>query len=262
MKIELLELVDSKTSRGNLPKGWYNINGDVFLVKGNFHPNMTSGHTYDPYSEAMATLIARRLGFEHINYMLLPKQYFPDLDVYGINHVSICKKLTLPQQTMRPLQRYLIDRFGVSKEDAFMQYKQVLPSLPLYKMLVFDAFTGNEDRHLFNIDIIVDVLTGEERLAPIFDNGASLLSWVDAKDLKLASHFNKLDRAKPFRTTHQKQIKLVDQKIFPKINLDALYTTIIQDITPILRLLPEDRANAIVKYLKWRMRYIGKVMEE
>ncbi|MEC2463882.1 hypothetical protein P9X10_03045 [Bacillus cereus] len=261
MEIKLLQLVDSKTSRGNLPKGWYMINGGVYLVKGNFHPNTLLGHTYDPYSEAMATLIARRLNFEHINYMVVPKKYFPELDVYGIEHVSICKKFTTEEEFTRPLKRYLVDKYGVSTEDSFEAYKRSLDPLPLYKMLVFDALIGNEDRHLYNIDIVINQRTGEERLAPIFDNGASLLSWVEDKDLQRAGYLNAIDKAKPFRTTHQKQIKLVDQKIFPKLDLELLYKAIIQDITPILRLMPEDRANAIPKFLKWRMRYIAKVME-
>lgn len=46
----------------------------------------------------------------------------------------------------------------------------------LSKMLSFDALILNTDRHFHNIGIICNTETDEYRLAPIFDNGNSLLS--------------------------------------------------------------------------------------
>lgn len=46
----------------------------------------------------------------------------------------------------------------------------------LAKMLSFDALILNTDRHFHNIGVICDANTNEYRLAPVFDNGNSLLS--------------------------------------------------------------------------------------
>lgn len=48
----------------------------------------------------------------------------------------------------------------------------------LGKLLTFDMVILNTDRHFNNIGIIADILHNEYRLAPVFDNGNSLLSNV------------------------------------------------------------------------------------
>lgn len=45
----------------------------------------------------------------------------------------------------------------------------------ILSILVFDFLICNEDRHYNNIEIIENVITGERRFAPIFDNGMSFL---------------------------------------------------------------------------------------
>ena len=42
--------------------------------------------------------------------------------------------------------------------------------------LSFDMLTLNTDRHMNNLGVIANTVTGKYRLAPIFDNGAALLS--------------------------------------------------------------------------------------
>lgn len=49
----------------------------------------------------------------------------------------------------------------------------------LAQTLMLDAFTLNTDRHFNNLGIVVNDETGEYRTAPIFDNGAALLSNFD-----------------------------------------------------------------------------------
>lgn len=55
-------------------------------------------------------------------------------------------------------------------------------------------------------------------------------------DTKLRYQF---DKAKPFRSHHAQQIKLIDEPVLPVGDLDTLYTEIIQAISPILALLSE-----------------------
>lgn len=128
----------------------------------------------------------------------------------------------------------------------------------LYQMLAFDAFIGNEDRHENNFDVIVR--DGKNYAPPIYDNGGSLLAWAideELTDTKLRYQF---DKAKPFRSRHAQQIKLIDEPVLPVRDLDTLYQEIMQAISPILALLSEKRASAIRQYLKYRLHYLKAAM--
>lgn len=77
------------------------------------------------------------------------------------------------------------------------------------RMLAFDALLLNEDRHTSNIVFLYNPLSEEWRLAPIFDNGLSLLS--DTKDYPLGKPLSVLMRdvkAKPFSSSFTKQLSL------------------------------------------------------
>ena len=56
-KIQLVEKRETRTSRGMLSKGWYRVDDQLVMVKGN---SITEAGTagYEPYSEVMASLIA------------------------------------------------------------------------------------------------------------------------------------------------------------------------------------------------------------
>ncbi|MBE1555560.1 hypothetical protein [Sporosarcina limicola] len=93
------------------------------------------------------------------------------------------------------------------------------------RMLAFDAFILNEDRHTNNILFLYNPPTKTWELAPIFDNGLSLLS--DIKDYPLGkpiSVLKRLVRAKPFNSSFSKQLALYKGK--PFINKDLLLQNI------------------------------------
>ena len=125
-------------------------------------------------------------------------------------------------------------------------------------MLAFDAFIGNEDRHENNFDVIVR--DGKNYAPPIYDNGGSLLAWATDEELVDTKLRYRFDKAKPFRSHHAQQIKLLDEAVFPVRDLDELYQKIAQAILPILALLSEKRAAAIRQYLKYRLHYLKAAM--
>ena len=65
-KIQLVEKRETRTSRGMLSKGWYHVDDQLVMVKGN---SITEAGTagYEPYSEVMASLIAQVLGLPDYN---------------------------------------------------------------------------------------------------------------------------------------------------------------------------------------------------
>ena len=65
-KIQLVEKRETRTSRGMLSKGWYQVDDQLVMVKGN---SITEAGTagYEPYSEVMASLIAQVLGLPQVH---------------------------------------------------------------------------------------------------------------------------------------------------------------------------------------------------
>lgn len=77
------------------------------------------------------------------------------------------------------------------------------------RLLAFDALILNEDRHTNNIVFLFEPVNETWRLAPIFDNGLSLLS--DEKDYPIGKPLSILIRqvkGKPFNTSFSKQLAL------------------------------------------------------
>lgn len=155
------------TTDGALPKYWQN---GIYLTKGG-----TSGYANaggEPYSEVIASLIAKKLNINAIPYTLEKRDGKP---------VSICKLFTSKQYGLLTMNKYLRYKFNgaitVSFADAKKAILEALPTLePIYDMCFFDWLIKNDDRHLNNWGFLVDNETRQiESFAPIWDNGMSLL---------------------------------------------------------------------------------------
>lgn len=260
--IQLLEKQETRTSRGMLSKGWYRVDDQLVMVKGN---SITEARTagYEPYSEVMASLIAEALDLPHVKYTLMPAKFFPDIKTYSCDVVSVCPKFTTDDEQLYHfadmVDAHFLANGQTSSPDALFQYAVELYGKKwLYQMLAFDAFIGNEDRHENNFDVIVR--NGKNYAPPIYDNGGSLLAWATDEELTATKLRYQFDKAKPFRSRHAQQIKLIDEPVLPVRDLDALYQEIIQAISPILALLSEKRASAIRQYLKYRLHYLKAAM--
>ncbi len=149
---------------GMLPKCWVRRPDGVYLLKGG--TKGFDGAGYEPYSEYFVSQFENALGIEHIEY---------DLDRYHDRIVSTCKLITSKEVSMIPSVYY----FKNCSE--LPEYLDIADKLgageKLRDMLVLDALTCNYDRHLNNIQFLVDSDTYEIiRLAPVFDNGMGLCS--------------------------------------------------------------------------------------
>lgn len=261
-KIQLVEKRETRTSRGMLSKGWYRVDDQLVMVKGN---SITEAGTagYEPYSEVMASLIAQVLGLLHVKYALMPAKLFPDIQTYSCDVVSVCPLFVKPGDQLYHFAdladaHFLANGQTPSPEALFQYAVELYGKKWLYQMLAFDAFIGNEDRHENNIDIIVRHY--KHVLPPLYDNGGSLLAWATDEELTDTKLRYQFDKAKPFRSRHAQQIKLLDEPVLPTRDLDELYSEIIQSISPILALLSEKRASAIRQYLKYRLHYLKAAM--
>ena len=52
----------------------------------------------------------------------------------------------------------------------------------------------------------------------------------------------------------------IAEPLLPKTDLAVLYENLIESIEPVFDFLPDYRIGAIKNYLRWRMKYIEKVM--
>ena len=158
-KIQLVEKRETRTSRGMLSKGWYRVDDQLVMVKGN---SITEAGTagYEPYSEVMASLIAQVLGLPHVEYALMPAKLFPDIQTYSCDVVSVCPKFTTDDEQLYHFAdladaHFLASGRAASPEALFQYAIELYGKKWLYQMLAFDAFIGNEDRHENNFDVIV-----------------------------------------------------------------------------------------------------------
>ena len=149
---------------GMLPKCWIRRNDSVYLLKGG--TKGFNGAGFEPYSEYFVSQLETAIGIDHIEY---------DLDCYRERIVSNCKLITSKEISMIPSVYYFKNCSELSEYLACADRLKVGDKLR--EMLVLDALTCNYDRHLNNIQFLVNSDTFEILgLAPVFDNGMGLCS--------------------------------------------------------------------------------------
>ncbi|MCL1903304.1 MAG: HipA domain-containing protein [Oscillospiraceae bacterium] len=240
------------TSDGWLKKKWKIIDGERCLIKGG------SGiELQEPLNEAMATSVMKRLNIEHVPYIVAWENEAP---------FSICKNFIDSQKDL--VSAFNINstqkmKNSVSAYQHFLDCCQVL-GIPnaqenIDKMLVVDYLIANRDRHYNNFGAIRNAKTLEwVGVAPVFDSGTSF--WND----KSSSAMLKITKteSKPFRSTHEEQIKLV--KSFSWLDLSAL-NGIEDDFFHILSLsshIDEKRRNSICSAFRNRVESLRKHIKD
>ena len=157
----------------------------------------------EPFNEAAASLLCRKLGIPHVEYSLLFE---------GSQPYSVCTNMTTDRQDFVS-GYYIFSAFprgdGVSAYAHFLNCceKLGIPDVTeqLQQMMILDYLICNQDRHFGNFGAIRDAVTLEWMgFAPIFDSGTSL--WFD----QYATKINALTDApaKPFAATQQEQLAL------------------------------------------------------
>ncbi len=154
---------------GMLPKCWVRRSDGIYLLKGG--TKGFSGAGYEPYSEYFVAQLETALSINHVDY---------DLDIYHDRIISACKLVTTKKISMFP-SVYFFRNCSELTEYLACADKQGVGG-KLRDMFILDALTCNYDRHLNNMQFIVDSDTFEVLdLAPVFDNGMGLCSHCKAE---------------------------------------------------------------------------------
>lgn len=186
------------TSDGFLKKRWKIVDGKRCLLKTGSPPFMQQ-----PFNEAVATVVARRLGIPHVPYTL-----FWDDDV----PYSVCEDFITEDTELVSAWRVMQTRKKDNDTSVYRHYLNCCAALGvpdmtrrMDEMIVLDYLIANEDRHQNNFGLVRDANTlAWLGAAPIFDSGSSL--GYDKLPSRILG--GKVE-CKPFKKSHEEQLRLV-----------------------------------------------------
>ena len=248
---EISLMSPDNTSDGWLKKKWKIINGKRCLIKGG-----SGAIQQEPYNEVIASKIMERLDIPHVKYSLIMEEEYP---------YSICEDFITPQTELISAWYVMQTEKKPNHISVYQHYVNCCEKLGIPKikesldqMMVVDYLIANEDRHQNNFGVIRDV----KKLnfigaAPLFDSGTSL--WFD-KPTPMIGRTAKL-QCKPFKNTHEEQIKLVSS--FEWLDISKL-NGIEEEFRELVRdsiFIDNIRCDAICKAMKERVNSLKKVID-
>ncbi|MCB6935097.1 excisionase [Anaerobutyricum hallii] len=248
---EISLMSPDNTSDGWLKKKWKIINGKRCLIKGG-----SGAIQQEPYNEVIASKIMERLDIPHVKYSLIMEEEYP---------YSICEDFITPQTELISAWYVMQTEKKPNHISVYQHYVNCCEKLGIPKikesldqMMVVGYLIANEDRHQNNFGVIRDVkklnFIGS---APLFDSGTSL--WFD-KPTPMIGRTAKL-QCKPFKNTHEEQIKLVSS--FEWLDISKL-NGIEEEFRELVRasiFIDNIRCDAICKAMKERVNSLKKVID-
>ena len=197
----------NNTTDGMLKKAWIIDGGVRYLLKGGY-----KNEVLQPFNEALASEISRRLGFECVPYTL---------DTYKDTVVSKCPCFINKDTEL--ITAYQI-RNNMKRNDNEEDYEDYVKALEEHgivnarekveNMFILDYIIMNEDRHLNNFGVIRDVNSLKwVDVCPIFDNGMALnIPYYDEDEMIISGNGRFFYEVKPFDEIIKvvKDIKRID----------------------------------------------------
>lgn len=246
---EAISLISpDNTSDGWLRKKWKIIDGKRCLIKGGSDPAQQ-----EPLNEALATAVMRRLGISHVPYSVIWDDGLP---------YSVCEDFITPQTELVSAWHITQTQKKDNRTSPYQHFMNCCRDLGIAgaadgidRMLALDYIIVNEDRHFNNFGAVRNADTLEWiGLAPIFDCGTSM--WYNKFTNAIRAE-GKTD-SKPFRNSHDEQIKLVND--FSWLDLSAL-NGIADEFAVILSASPiidDQRRTALCRALEGRIAMLGR----
>lgn len=205
--------VNGYSSKGNVPKwligdNWYKI--DVF--------------GYEGLAEYMVSCLLKKTNVKHFVSYDLTKVMYMDEKI-----ACVSKNFINKDEEIVTIERLHLAEKGVGLNSELSKIKDVKNKIKytidfiediadikdfhkyLTMMLEIDMFFINEDRHTNNIALIRNSINKKYKIAPIFDNGLSLLS--DTNDYKTSDDvYKNINRvkAKPFSMDFVEQVEAIE----------------------------------------------------
>lgn len=240
-------------SDGWLKKKWRIVDGERILYKGG-----SGSYCQEPYNEVFATAIMKRLDISCTEYTLT---------LIGDKPFSACKDFITAQTELVTAHNIIKSEKKPSNKSLYEHYIDCCEQRGIkdirYKinqMLTLDYIIVNEDRHLNNFGLIRNAETLEYLCAaPVYDSGTSM--WFNTPTQSIKAGARDI-YAKPFKTKHADQIKLVDD--FSWLDLNNL-KGIDEELADILKnsdRIDEQRRDTLCQALIMRIELLKNVMEQ
>ena len=234
------------TTQGMLRKAWRIIDGDIYLYKANTYGYVNAGN--EMYSEIIAFQVAAILGLDYVKYEMVK---WNDIECVR------SKLFTSEEFGYLTMTEYLTRELGSKTKWRYNDVCRVIPDRcidQLNDLMVFDFIIENKDRHFSNFGFLVNNDTGSiKELAPIFDNGYSLLNFEMEQDFKDYDYSKSMIGTFDIDNIAQaKEIIKQDPKKYK--NWANTLANHIEKID--FSKIPEYRAKAMVNLLKSRCRMI------
>ena len=235
------------TCDGNLRKRWAILDGKRCLVKAGSGP-----FQQQPFNEVIAAKMADRLGITHIPYTLQWDDGIP---------YSVCEDFVTPETELIPAWRVMQIQKKDNQTSVYQHYRNCCEKLgvpgmahALDQMMVLDYLIANEDRHFNNFGLLRSPDTLEWLgPSPIYDSGSSL--GYDKLTPQIRSGRN--ITCKPFKRTHQDQLRLVTS--FDWLDLSKL-DGVDQDIREVFagaeEFIDKERVEAIIASVNQRIQML------
>lgn len=241
------------TSDGFLKKRWKIINNKRCLIKGGSNP-----YIQQPFNEVIASIIAELLHIKHVKYEII----WDDNKPY-----SVCEDFIDSKTELISAWRVMETKKKDNNTSIYNHFINCCESLGIKnaafkidQMIVLDYIIVNEDRHQNNFGLIRNAETLEWLdIAPIFDSGSSLGYDKLTNQILNIKEFE----CKPFKNTHDKQIKLV--KSFDWIDFDALndvetkIKNMFNEVKIYNQTIDEERINIIIQLIKNRIKKLKEI---
>lgn len=239
------------TSDGCLKKRWKIIDGKRCLIKGGSNP-----FRQQPFNEVIATEIMKRLGVNHVPYMIMWSGGFP---------YSVCEDFVTGDTELVSAWRVMQTQKKSNNTSVYQHFVNccagfgidIIPELD--RMIVTDYIIANEDRHMNNFGLLRNAETLEWLgFAPVYDSGSSL-----GFDKVTAHIWSGQDIiCKPFKKHHAGQLRLVSS--FDWINFDRLEDVeeMVVDVLTDGRIkdfVDEDRKSAIAASVGKRIQILKEI---
>lgn len=252
------EKIESHTSKGNQPK-WHI--GDIWYKADHMG--------YEALAEYVVSELLKKSNLnDFVEYELVFINYD---NKNSIGCVS--KDFKNNNEMLIPLEKLHRQYFGIGLADAIFKKERLCDKISytvnfveeitgiknvgeyFAVMLAIDAFFLNEDRHTNNIAVLRDDVTKIYRLAPIFDNGLSLLSDINDYlfDSDIYENMKKI-KAKPFDIRFDEQLNVVEELYGTHLSFNFTQNDIYKIIDELKTIYDEKIVCRVEKILLEQMR--------
>lgn len=224
---DLREMDNSESSIGVIRKWYDELNSNY--IKASSLDKSNNRYHVEAIMECIAYEVGQLLGVDVVPYWL-DKLYISKKEIIDVC-VSKDYKSARKVKSAISAHSYLLKEHSgsVSRKERYELIASISKNVKqdLDKMILFDYLIDNHDRHMRNVEIVLQ--KGVISLSPIFDNGSSLLAdWLDEdlhditedEDLFEEKIIHAETTSKAFANEHAVEIGLVEKESYNHINLN------------------------------------------